>query len=208
MDPVVKEKLNVVKGIIKRTIFGRPSIAKLLCIVIIGVSLTLGYNLLLLMLQSKGLVPASRSVEALYSMPKINLVLLSLIWAPVMEELIFRGLLFMLIRYLVGYRTAAFISAVAFAVYHMDPVQGAYAFVFSFALIGIVMAYGDLFSAVLLHFVANASAILLSSYEVFEYFLNSFTHTVLLIAACIILGNGLLLILYLKNFLHFITSRY
>lgn len=192
---------------LKQRIFGRPSFTKFLAILIIGISLTLGYNLLIEYLQLKAILPETTVADTIYEMPKLKLIIRALVWAPLFEELFFRGLLYMILRHFVGYRTAAFISAIAFGVYHMDICQGIYAFLFTFALVGIIRAYFDLFSSVLLHFVANATAIFMTYTGIIEKMMQWNEKIILfMMAGGIILGNLLIAIIILGKYRYLFHS--
>lgn len=186
---------------LKSRLFGRSSFFKFLSILAVGLSLTIGYNLLIEVLQIKGILPVSGVSDTMYELPRLKLILRALVYAPIFEELIFRGLLYMVIRYFVGFRTAAFISAISFAVYHMDITQGVYAFLFSFALVGIVRAYFDLISAVLLHFVANATSIFITTSGFLDRLLSLDEKPLFMIMiSCIVFGNLWIILLILSRY--------
>lgn len=174
---------------IKFRIIGYASIWRFLSILIVGISLTLGYNLAIQVLQAKEILPASKSMQQIYQMSDLSLYVGALIKAPLFEELVFRGVFYMLIRRLVGYKSAALISAISFAVYHWDVSQGIYAFVFSFALVGIIRAYGDILSAILLHFTSNAFSIYMTKTGLFNSIMANKDILIPLMITCIIVGN-------------------
>ncbi|SHI05725.1 hypothetical protein SAMN02745823_02132 [Sporobacter termitidis DSM 10068] len=83
---------------------------------------------------------------------------------PIFEELLFRGLVFGELRKLTKVRVAIFIQALLFGVYHMNLIQGAYAF-----LIGILLGYvyyrsNSIFAPMLVHITVNSSSVLLSEF--------------------------------------------
>lgn len=194
---------------LKQRIFGKPSFTKFLVILTVGISLTLGYNLLIEYLQLKSVLPETTLADTLYEMPKLKLIIRALVWAPLFEELFFRGLLYMILRHFIGYKTAAFVSAIAFGVYHMDICQGIYAFLFAFALIGIIRAYFDLFSSVLLHFVANATAIFMTYTGILKKIMQYEEKIILLtMIAGIILGNLLIIIIIFRRYKYLFDSDF
>lgn len=194
---------------LKRRIFGKSSFTKFLAILMIGISLTLGYNLLVEYLQFKSVLPETTIADTIYELPKLKLIIRALIWAPLFEELFFRGLLYMLLRHFIGYKTAAFVSAIAFAVYHMDICQGIYAFLFAFALVGIIRAYLDLFSSVLLHFVANATAIFMTYNGIIEEIMQLDERVILLtMVSSILFGNLFIIIIILRKYRYLFDSDF
>lgn len=78
------------------------------------------------------------------------------------EELLFRGILYNYLRRFFQVKAAFLISAALFSLYHMNAVQGVYAF-----LMGLLLAYayeffGDFRIPVLIHMAANIAAYLLT----------------------------------------------
>lgn len=77
---------------------------------------------------------------------------------PVAEEVLFRGIIYNCLRRSMKVKAAIFISAMVFGMYHMNTVQGIYAF-----LIGCLIAYayeyfGDFRIPVVIHIIANVLA--------------------------------------------------
>jgi membrane protease YdiL (CAAX protease family) len=82
--------------------------------------------------------------------------------APVFEEILFRGLIFGELRKVTQVRAALFIQAVLFGVYHLDIIQGSYAF-----LIGILLGYvyyrsNSILAPIIVHAAVNTTSIILS----------------------------------------------
>lgn len=194
---------------LRKRIFGKPSVGKFLSILVVGISLTLGYNLLIEYLQLKGILPDSTVVDSMYELPRIKLILNSLVYAPIFEEFIFRGLLYMVLRHFVGFRVATLISAISFGVYHMDISQGIYAFLFAFALVGIIRAYYDLLSAVLLHFVANATAIFMTVNGIIDHIMKYDETTLFIVMISgILLGNLWIIVTVLSRYKYLFNSDF
>ena len=87
-------------------------------------------------------------------------VLYGMLFAPVLEELIFRGLLIDFARYGFAANTSIIISAVCFGVFHGNIVQGSYAVV-----IGLILGYvrirsGSLIDSIILHMIINISGVI------------------------------------------------
>ena len=80
----------------------------------------------------------------------------TIILPPLVEELAFRGIATtLLLRGGAPFVVANALQALAFGAFHMDPVQGSYAFIMGFVLGYLVRHYGSLFPAVLAHAVFN-----------------------------------------------------
>ncbi len=110
----------------------------------------------------------------------------TVILAPIVEEIIFRGVTMNLAKKAgASFVVANLIQAVLFGVYHANLVQGTYA-----GIVGLVMGYaahkyGSLYPSVLLHLVYNLAATLLSAAG--EYLPDTVITVVVLAAAAVIL---------------------
>ncbi len=81
---------------------------------------------------------------------------------PVFEEILFRGLIFGELRKITRVRAALFIQAVLFGIYHLDIIQGSYAF-----LIGILLGYvyyrsNSIVAPMIVHATINTTSVILS----------------------------------------------
>lgn len=89
-------------------------------------------------------------------------LLFELIAAPVLEELLCRGLIYRSMRTYMGVLGSLFFSAVCFGIFHLDPVQSLYAFVFGLVLADLYEISGSLTAVVLTHMAANAIGLLVT----------------------------------------------
>ncbi len=81
---------------------------------------------------------------------------------PVMEEVLFRGLVYQRLKaYNEGW-FAIFLAAALFAVYHGNAVQILFAFPMAIVIIGIYEKCGSLMAPVLFHIAVNLSSVLLN----------------------------------------------
>lgn len=82
--------------------------------------------------------------------------------SPLAEELIFRGLIYHLIKYFSGNKFAAvFISAVLFGIYHGNIIQGITGFLIGLLLGVLYERFGTLKSVVLFHICFNFPSVIL-----------------------------------------------
>lgn len=122
----------------------------------IGISLNNIISMSPLVSVSEGYAEASRNFYG----STIALELLgSAIITPLLEELLYRGIIYARIRQMAGMLPAVLISALVFALMHFNLVQFLYAF-----LLGIVLALfmektGHMYGAVIGHMTANAIAV-------------------------------------------------
>lgn len=77
------------------------------------------------------------------------------VWGPLAEELVFRGMVFRTLRKGFSFLPAAVISGLAFGIYHMNWVQGVYASIFGFLLAFVYEKTNSLLGAYLFHFLFN-----------------------------------------------------
>lgn len=102
--------------------------------------------------------------ETLYA-PSLPMQLLSVgVVIPVAEELVFRGMGYRRLRESCGIWESMVISALLFAVFHGNVVQGIYA-----GLLGLMMAWayercGTLWASILFHMAANIGSVLLTMF--------------------------------------------
>ncbi|NLA86199.1 MAG: CPBP family intramembrane metalloprotease [Clostridiales bacterium] len=81
---------------------------------------------------------------------------------PVFEEILFRGLIFGEFRKITKVRAALFIQAVLFGIFHLNVIQGSYAFIIGL-LLGSVYYRSNLFVApIIVHVIINSSCVILS----------------------------------------------
>ncbi|MDR0903230.1 MAG: CPBP family intramembrane metalloprotease [Ruminococcus sp.] len=97
------------------------------------------------------------TAQMLAAMGREYYIVFAVIFAPLSEEIICRGLIFKRFRSFMGFIPAAVISGAVFGVMHGNIVQGVYA-----TLIGIVFAYiyekkQSLFAPILAHFIVNGT---------------------------------------------------
>lgn len=83
--------------------------------------------------------------------------------APLVEELIFRSLLYGWLRKHAGFAAAAVGSSLLFAVYHMNLVQGIYAFFLGLLLASVYERLGGFLASAWFHACANVTSILLTA---------------------------------------------
>ncbi len=93
--------------------------------------------------------------EALYGGNLWIEILAIAIAAPLVEELLFRGLVYQRIQELANARAAMILSALYFGVYHMNVVQGIYAFLLGILLAWVCEKYQTLWAPILFHAAAN-----------------------------------------------------
>lgn len=114
------------------------------------------------------LAPFFRSYEQLAAFIIGGDFILSLlavgILGPIFEEVLFRGLIFGELRKITKVRSALFLQAVLFGAFHMNVIQGSYAFI-----IGIVLGYvcyrsNSILAPIIVHITINTTSVILSRF--------------------------------------------
>lgn len=94
--------------------------------------------------------------------PSLFSVFYVVITAPIVEEMLMRGLCLVILRKEFPFWVANIIQAFYFGMIHLNLVQGIYAFLLGMVLGAVVKRYGTLKASMYLHFVINFSGQLLS----------------------------------------------
>ncbi len=92
----------------------------------------------------------------------VLVILLEAVVAPVLEELLFRRVMFGLFRRLLPVYVAALITSVIFGVLHFNLPQGIYGFVFSMLLCEVMLRYRTWIAPLIVHAAANALALFMN----------------------------------------------
>ena len=130
-----------------------------LCAVAAGV----GLNALESYLQLDRLSQAYEQIRTMqYSVTLMQGILQYAVLAPIVEELLFRGVAYNLMQKWFPWQLAMVLSAFLFAVYHGNVIQGSYAFCMGMLLAYMYHYFGRFLAPVLFHGAANLSVFLLS----------------------------------------------
>lgn len=92
----------------------------------------------------------------------VLVILIEAVIAPLLEELLFRKVMFGLLRRVIPVYLAALLVSVVFGVLHFNIPQGLYGFFFSFLLCEITVLYGTWIAPLIVHAAANALALFMN----------------------------------------------
>lgn len=151
------------------------NIRTLLLIILLGIALSHGLNLLISLFNTGTLAESYAEAEtALYSDSIWMVIIRTVIIAPIMEELLFRGLMFRRIKEYTGFIAGALISSAVFAVYHLNLIQGIYAFIMGFVFCLIYNRFDHILVPIIMHAAANIFSVIIYyinlSYSVPAYY--------------------------------------
>lgn len=125
--------------------------------------LALGLNFLIAAIKLQEVFPEySQTAERMFEENGMIVLLVTLVMAPVMEELIFRGLCYGRIRQFTGKGMTILLTALLFGLYHMNLVQFVYAAVMGAFFAFLYERYRDIRLTMTAHFAANLCAVVLS----------------------------------------------
>ena len=103
--------------------------------------------------------------------PSVFSVLYTVVFAPLTEEMVFRGVTLRILQEELPFAAANVLQAVLFALMHGNLVQSSYAFLAGLLLGTVVKRYGKLSAAIWCHFAVNASGLFLGDISVPGIFL-------------------------------------
>ncbi len=151
--------------------------------------IAIGLNVILLTLDlARFSLKYQSAAESLYSMSVMELIFYSGIAMPILEELLFRALIFRLLRKKTSFWLAAVISSVLFGIYHGNLVQFVYA-----SLCGMFFAYvcekglSVLFS-VWSHIIMNLTASMLTITGILSFLMQNPLSVAITILICVTVG--------------------
>lgn len=165
--------------------FGIKSIGFL---IILGIALNLSYNLIMGGLNS--IVHFTNNYDAINISVALYIVCTGIL-GPILEEFLFRGIVFNKLKTFNKQMKAILITTITFAIFHSNPIQMLYAFCLGFILIYVYEKYKNLAAPILVHIASNimnifACMIIINNNHLLNLFL-------------LIMSLGILLIIYLKT---------
>ncbi len=136
---------------------------KYVYVALFGLILSLAFNNLFDMISISDISENFSDVSlAIDSAPLVWQVLATVVAAPLVEELLFRGLIYKRLRRHFRPLYCALISSLIFGITHGNLVQFLYAFAVGMALAYVFERYKNLWAPVLLHAMANLTAVTLA----------------------------------------------
>ncbi len=143
-------------------------------VAILSMSISVLLNILLLRINLPQYSERYQEVSVmLYSPPFWQQLLTSGLLIPIMEEVIFRGIGFRLLRRWISFPWAMTISAVVFGVYHGNLVQFVYAGLCGVLLAYLYEKYDSILAPILSHMFMNTVAIIFTQWGVFAQIMKS-----------------------------------
>lgn len=133
-----------------------PKAKKYLFVFMAAAGMTVAANLLINALEVfKYAADYAQTARDMYAEPLYIQVIVIGILMPVMEELIFRGLIYERVSNFSGEASGILLTSAIFGIYHGNLVQGVYAFCFSFLMIYAYKRTGSFLAPISFHIVSN-----------------------------------------------------
>ncbi len=148
----------------------RETLWKYSFIAVISVCGCIALNNLLTLTQLAQISESYQEVaEAFYS-PSLTIQILGLgILAPIVEELLFRGVIYTRLKMFTVQINAALLSALLFGIFHGNLVQTIYGFVCGLFLAWVYDKYNSIAAPIFAHICLNLTSVLLTNHDVFVW---------------------------------------
>lgn len=185
------QKKEIAVGIVPNK---KAALSKYLLVIGISIPFSLGLNnILLLSNLAEYSVAYQEASESLYSSSLlVEIVCLGII-IPIMEELIFRGLMYKRLRRNRTPIRAMVSSAIFFGLYHGNAVQAIYALCAGVLLAYLYEKYGSIMAPILAHIMMNIVSCVLSEANVFTWMFSKMTRMTILTVLCAGIASSIFL---------------
>lgn len=143
-------------------------------VIILSVCVSVALNIFLLLINLPQYSERYQEVsEILYTPPFWQQLLTSGLLIPIVEEVMFRGIIFRLLRRCLAFPWAMLVSAMVFGAYHGNLVQFIYAGMCGMLLAYLCEKYDSIVAPILSHMAMNTAAIILTQIGVFAWMVQS-----------------------------------
>lgn len=145
----------------------------ILLIVLLGIALQVGFSFMLnliAMVKPSWFYNYGLIIEQLGGGTSIVSLIYIVVIAPISEELIFRGVLLNKAKKILPLLWANVLQAFLFGLYHMNMIQGIYAFIIGISLGSICNGFKSIYAAVALHVIINLCGLLLGQITISEQY--------------------------------------
>lgn len=172
----------------------KAPLSKYVLVAGISIPFALGLNnILLLSNLAEYSIAYQEASEALYTPSLLVQIICLGIITPIMEELIFRGLIFKRIRRIVSAKRAIIASALFFGLYHGNLVQSIYGILCGLLLGYLYEKFGSLKAPILAHMLMNIVACVLTEADVFTWMFSESIRMAVITILCAALASSMFL---------------
>lgn len=157
VNPRRKERTFQLKAYLKKVDVKRLNIP-----IIVGATAAMGVGRFITMLPFDGILGNYKTVQENIGKSSVWMQLLVLgILTPILEELLFRGVIYKRLKMYYEVTVAAYIAAIIFAIAHFNLIQGIYAFIVGIVLMYVYEKSGNLVAPIVMHGVANIVTVIM-----------------------------------------------
>ena len=166
--------------------------------ILLGAFATLGLSRVILMLPIDGILGDYGATMKAYGMssPLIQVIVLGIL-SPIVEEILFRGLVYKRLKVYYEATIAAYISAIIFEIAHFNLIQGLYAFIMGIIFAFVYEKYKSIFAPIIVHLAANIVAVVTGCNPISQ-FIDRYWIIRLAVGICFIIAFSLT-VLYLNK---------
>ena len=158
-------------------------------LLLLSICVALGLNILLGLMEVAQYSERYQEVSAvLYAPPFWKQVFTGGLLIPIVEEILFRGLGFRLLRNKIGFLWAMLISALLFGLYHGNLVQFLYATICGMLLAYFCEKYQSVIAPILSHMAMNISAIVFTQWGFLLWVMERKVIGTLVMLNCVVLS--------------------
>lgn len=162
----------------------------------ISVAMAIGLNNIILLTNLAQQSEAYQEVAAaIYSPPFLVQLLCVGVIVPIVEEIVFRGIIYRRKRVESSMVNAMIFSAVFFGVFHGNTVQMIYGLVAGLILAYIYEKYGSLWAPILAHILMNTTACVLTELDGFTWIFESPMRMGVITVACAAVGSSMFVLI-------------
>ena len=181
----------------EKALFGVPernkaSIKKYPVIIFFGIVACIGFNNLLILGNTVLFSGYFQDAGASFYKAAFVLQLIGIgIITPIAEELMFRGLIYNRMISMVGVKRALWLSALLFAFYHGNMIQGVYGFIVGYLLAYLYEKYGSMKAPILLHITMNLTSIIMTEADALTWIFKDIMRVGIVTVICAAVGSSL-----------------
>lgn len=132
-------------------LWNRGGFSKIGYFLLIGISASIIWNILLYDIGLLGVLPV----------PTVTMILTTGILGPILEEILFRGIIYHKLKTSFSTQKVIFLVSFLFAIYHFSLLQGIYTFLFSLLLTKIYHKYQNLWIPIVIHCAGNLAGLII-----------------------------------------------
>lgn len=180
---------------VKKPKIDRALFINVLWVIVITLFISFALNNIITMSPLIGLSEGyARANESFYASTLVIEMIGSAILSPIMEELVFRGIVFGNMRKIMNVPQAVFLSALLFGLIHFNIVQFVYAFLLGLVLAAFMYKSGHVYAAMIGHITANAFAVIRTETGILKWTVDGSVMAWVVSVMC--LGVGVVIFYY------------